>query len=147
MTASFPCSEITGSLTLPFWIVENGVRDVSLREHNLPPLIFGYRFSLADLSEKYLSVKRDLTSLPHKGSPSAGQGWVKRGELYRVGCRKKMAPGHSRVPGCRKQSLLLRRRYDDRPKLFIGVAPEDVGITAAVAEMVDDFLRCPVART
>jgi hypothetical protein len=99
-----------GQFDLAFLDVENCVGNVSLREHNLPPPIFGYRFSVADLSEKYLGVERDLTSLPHKDSPLTrrrlGEAW----ELYRVRRRKKV---HPTVAGCQVaeslQSLLLRR--------------------------------------
>jgi hypothetical protein len=31
--------------------------------------IFGYRFSLAHLGEKYFGIKRGFNSLPHKGFP------------------------------------------------------------------------------
>jgi hypothetical protein len=99
-----------GQFDLAFLDVENRVGNVPLREHNLPPPKFGYRFSIADLSEKYLGVKRDLTSLPHKDSPLTDEGWGKRGELYRVRCRKKVHPA---VAGCQVaeslQSFLLRR--------------------------------------
>jgi hypothetical protein len=39
-----------------------------LRKDNLILPIFGYRFSLAYLGEKYLGIKRDFNSLPHKAS-------------------------------------------------------------------------------
>src|SRR5882672_11809236 len=81
-----------GQFDLAFLDVENRVGGFSLREHNLPPLIFGYRFSLADLSEKYLGVKRDLTSLPHKGSPLARQGWVKRRNYIGFDVERKWHP-------------------------------------------------------
>src|ERR1700745_851921 len=97
-----------GQFDFAFLDVEDRIGDVSLREHNLPPPIFGYRFSLADLSEKYLGVKRDLTSLPHEDSPLTDEGWGKRWNYigFDVGrkgtrlCRSSMRPfpAHERAP-------------------------------------------------
>src|SRR5216684_7831902 len=56
-------------LDLAFLDVKNRVRDLSLRKNNLILPIFGYRFSLAHLGEKYFGIKRGLTSLPHNHSP------------------------------------------------------------------------------
>jgi hypothetical protein len=99
-----------GQFDLAFLDVENRVGNVSLREHKLPPPISGYRFSLADLSEKYLGVKRDLTSLPHKDSPLADEGWVNRGNYIGFHVERKRQPA---VAGCQVaeslQSFLLRR--------------------------------------
>jgi hypothetical protein len=50
--------------------------------------IFGYRFSLAHLGEKFFGIKRGFNSLPHKGSPfssckgcpSPDEGRARRGD-------------------------------------------------------------------
>jgi hypothetical protein len=55
-------------LDLALLDVKNRVRDLSLRENNLILSIFGYRFSLAHLGEKFFGIERGLTSLPHKDS-------------------------------------------------------------------------------
>src|ERR1700716_4009071 len=49
--------------------VKNSVRDLSLRKDNLILPIFGYRFSLAHLGEKYFGIKRCFNSLPHLKAP------------------------------------------------------------------------------
>src|SRR5438270_4328757 len=58
-----------GELDLALLDVKNRVRDLSLRKNNLILPIFGYRFSLAHLGEKFFGIKRGFNSLPHKGSP------------------------------------------------------------------------------
>src|SRR6266702_4683442 len=58
-----------GELDLALLDVKNRVRDLSLRKNNLILPIFGYRFSLAHLGEKYFWIKRGFSSLPHKGLP------------------------------------------------------------------------------
>src|SRR6266478_6542737 len=58
-----------GELDLALLDVKNLVRDLSLRKNNLILPIFGYRFSLAHLGEKFFGIKRGFNSLPHKGSP------------------------------------------------------------------------------
>jgi hypothetical protein len=55
-------------LDLALLDVKNRVRNISLRENNLIIPVFGYRFSLAHLGEKYFGIKRGFNSLPHKGS-------------------------------------------------------------------------------
>src|ERR1700726_5360989 len=55
-------------LDLALLDVKNRVRDLSLRKNNFILSIFGYRFSLAHLGEKYFGIKRGFNSLPHKGS-------------------------------------------------------------------------------
>src|SRR2546430_15857080 len=57
-----------GEFDLALLDVKNRVRDLSLRENNLILPIFGYRFSIAHLGEKFFGIERGLTSLPHKGS-------------------------------------------------------------------------------
>src|ERR1700731_4054666 len=57
-------------LDLALLDVKDRVRDLSLRKNNLILSIFGYRFSLAHLGEKYFGIKRGFNSLPHKGSLS-----------------------------------------------------------------------------
>src|SRR5881394_1305993 len=57
-----------GELDLALLDVKNRVRDLSLRKNNLILPIFGYRFSLAHLGEKFFGIKRGFNSLPHKGS-------------------------------------------------------------------------------
>src|SRR6266480_5001614 len=57
-----------GELDLALLDVKNRVRDLSLRKNNLILPIFGYRFSLAHLGEKFFGIERGLNSLPHKGS-------------------------------------------------------------------------------
>jgi hypothetical protein len=51
---------------LAFQDIKNSVRDLFLRENNLILPVFGYRFSLAYLGQKYLWIKRGFSSLPHK---------------------------------------------------------------------------------
>ncbi len=51
---------------LAFLDVKNRVRGLSLRENSLILPIFGYRFSLAHLGEKYFGIKQGFDSLPHK---------------------------------------------------------------------------------
>src|SRR5207247_10463114 len=58
-----------GEFDLALLDVKNRVRDLSLRKNNLILPIFGYRFSLAHLGEKFFGIKRGFNSLPHKGSP------------------------------------------------------------------------------
>src|SRR6476619_8642816 len=55
-----------GELDLAFLDVKNRVRGLSLRKNNLILPIFGYRFSLAHLGEKYFGIKRGLNFLPHR---------------------------------------------------------------------------------
>src|SRR6266849_8236795 len=61
-----------GELDLALLDVKNRVRYLSLRKNNLILPIFGYRFSLAHVGEKYLWIKRGFNSLPHKGSLHKG---------------------------------------------------------------------------
>src|SRR5207237_5738114 len=55
-----------GEFDLALLDVENRVRDLSLRKDNLILPIFGNRFSLAHLGEKYFWIKCGFNSLPHK---------------------------------------------------------------------------------
>src|SRR6266446_1763741 len=58
-----------GEFDLALLDVKNRVRDLSLRKNNLILPIFGYRFSLAHLGEKYFGIKRGCNPLPHNHSP------------------------------------------------------------------------------
>jgi hypothetical protein len=54
-------------LELSLLDVKDSVRDVALREDDLILLVFGYRFSAADLGKEHLGVERSLSILPHNG--------------------------------------------------------------------------------
>src|ERR1700730_10810906 len=63
-----------GELDLALLDVKNRIRDLSLRKNNLILSIFGYRFPLVHVGEKYFGIKRGFNSLSHKGFPfSQGQ--------------------------------------------------------------------------
>jgi hypothetical protein len=61
-------------LDLALLDVKNRIRYLSLRKYNLLLPVFRYRFSLPDLGEKYLGIKRRFGYFPHKGVPSCSQG-------------------------------------------------------------------------
>src|ERR1700724_1444887 len=52
-----------GELDLALLDVENRVRDLSLSKNDLILPIFGYRFSLAHLGEKFFGIERGFNSL------------------------------------------------------------------------------------
>jgi hypothetical protein len=54
-------------LELSLLDVKDSVCDVALREDDLILLVFGYRFSAADLGKEHPGVERSLTILPHNG--------------------------------------------------------------------------------
>src|SRR5205814_9999319 len=56
-----------GELNLPFLDIENRIRNVTLREHNLILVTFQYCFSPAHLGEEALRVKRDTGALSRNG--------------------------------------------------------------------------------
>src|SRR6266436_281545 len=72
-----------GELDLTLLDVKNRVRDLSLRKNNLILPIFGYRFPLANLGEKYFGIKRGLSSL-HGMSFRPTRFEAHRGQLKRV---------------------------------------------------------------
>src|SRR5258707_3737828 len=89
-----------GEFDLALLDVKNRVRDLSLRENNLILPIFGYRFSLAHLGEKYFGIQT-FSSLPHKGSPFSS----------RKGCpfprrRQAEAGGFYRLPFAHEKTAL-----------------------------------------
>src|SRR5258707_12372182 len=55
-----------GELDLALLDVKNRVRDLSLRKNNLILPLFGYRFSLAHLGEKFFGIKRGLVHHGHE---------------------------------------------------------------------------------
>jgi hypothetical protein len=67
-----------GEFDLAFLDVKDRVGDLSVRKNSLILPIFGYRFSLAHLGEKYFRIKRDFSSLPHKGSLLKGYPFPRR---------------------------------------------------------------------
>jgi hypothetical protein len=75
-------------LELAFLDVENRIRDFALRENDLILLIFGYRFSLADLGEEFLGIKGPAL-LRHNAPPSPGDGVTNRGNYTAVNDRNK----------------------------------------------------------
>src|SRR6266478_1621422 len=52
-------------LDLALLDVKNRVRNLSLRENDFVPPVFGYRFSLTRLGEKYFGIEGGLASLLH----------------------------------------------------------------------------------
>ena len=54
-----------GELDLALLDVKNSVRLAALRKNNLVLVILGYRFPIADFSEKYFRSNAALTTLLH----------------------------------------------------------------------------------
>src|SRR5258708_25284091 len=106
-----------GELDLALLDVKNRVRDLSLRKNNLILPIFGQRFSLAHLGEKFFGIKRGFNSLPHKGSPFSsrkGCPFPRRRQGEAVGFYR--FPRANEGPACASLRQRARQLGQGRPR-------------------------------